>query len=91
MQTIITPQETPKALIVEGGGRRGVFATGVLDAFHDKRFRPFQAYYGISSGTFNLTGFLSEQRGRNLETYSQLSQDPGIYQPFTLSERRSPV
>ncbi len=53
----------------------GVFAAGVLDAFHDKRFRPFQAYYGSSAGAINLTYFLSGQRGRNLEIYSQLSQD----------------
>ena len=58
------------ALIIEGGGMRGVFAAGVLDAFIDKRFKSFDAYYGISAGALNLIAFLSGQRGRNLEIYT---------------------
>ncbi len=55
---------------------RGVFTAGVLDAFHDKRFRHFDAYYGVSAGALNLTSFISGQRGRNLEIYTGLCQNP---------------
>ncbi|MDP0562200.1 MAG: patatin family protein [Candidatus Endonucleobacter sp. (ex Gigantidas childressi)] len=76
MQAITISLEEQKALVVEGGGMRGVFTAGVLDAFHDKRFRKFDAYYGVSAGALNLTSFLSGQRGRNLRIYTELCQDP---------------
>ncbi len=57
---------------------RGVFTAGVLDAFHDKRLRPFDAFYGVSAGALNLTSFLSGQRGRNLQIYTGLCQEPGF-------------
>ena len=57
------------ALIVEGGGLRGVFASGVLDAFLDADFNPFGVYIGVSAGATNLSSFLSGQRGRSYRLY----------------------
>ena len=56
---------------------RGVFTAGVLDAFHDKRILPqFSAFYGVSAGALNLTSFLSGQRGRNLQIYTNICREP---------------
>ena len=65
-----------RALVVEGGGMRGVFAAGVLDAFLDKRLRHFDGYYGVSCGALNLSSFIAGQRGRSLDTYTNLCLDP---------------
>jgi predicted patatin/cPLA2 family phospholipase len=51
------------ALILEGGGLRGVFTCGVLDCFMDKGIRfPFTG--GVSAGACNGLSYMSGQRGR---------------------------
>ena len=42
------------ALIVEGGAMRGIFAAGVLDAFMQDDFRPYDFAIGVSAGVSNL-------------------------------------
>lgn len=51
------------ALILEGGGMRGVFTCGVLDYFMDKGIR-FPYTIGVSAGACNGLSFMSRQRGR---------------------------
>ena len=60
-------QSKPKkiALIVEGGGMRGVFAAGVLDSFIEMNFSPFTLYIGVSAGSSNLISHLAGHKGRN--------------------------
>lgn len=58
------------ALVVEGGGMRGVFSAGVLDAFHDTGFDPFDMYIGTSAGACNLASYLSGQYKRNYRCYT---------------------
>lgn len=60
-------QQKPKkiALIVEGGGMRGMFAAGVLDSFYEIGFDPFHLYFGVSAGSFNLISHLAGQFRRN--------------------------
>jgi predicted patatin/cPLA2 family phospholipase len=65
------------ALVVEGGGMRGVFAAGVLNAFGSGKFDPFDIYIGVSAGACNLASHLAEQNDRNyyiLEKYSSTSR-----------------
>lgn len=52
-----------KALVLEGGGMRGVFTCGVLDYLmdHDVHF-PYGV--GVSAGACNGLSFMSRQRGR---------------------------
>ena len=51
------------ALVLEGGGLRGVFTCGVLDCFMDKGIRfPFSV--GVSAGACNGLSYMSGQRGR---------------------------
>ncbi|UYM15558.1 patatin-like phospholipase family protein [Endozoicomonas euniceicola] len=78
MQSSDLPNQPKTALIIEGGGMRGVFAAGVLDAFIDKRHKPFSGYYGVSAGALNLISFLSGQRGRNLDIYTGTCLEPNF-------------
>lgn len=64
------------ALVVEGGGMRGAFTCGVLDAFLEKSFNPFDLYVGVSSGSTNIANFLADQKGRNIELYLDHSLRP---------------
>lgn len=51
------------ALILEGGGLRGVFTCGVLDCFMDHGIR-FPLTVGVSAGACNGLSYMSGQRGR---------------------------
>lgn len=50
-------------LVLEGGGRRGVFTCGVLDSFMDRGIR-FPYAIGVSAGACNGLSYMSGQRGR---------------------------
>lgn len=51
------------ALVLEGGGLRGVFTCGVLDAFMEKGIR-FPLTVGVSAGACNGLSYMSGQKGR---------------------------
>lgn len=51
------------ALVLEGGGLRGVFTCGVLDCFMDRGIR-FPFTVGVSAGACNGLSYMSGQRGR---------------------------
>ena len=51
------------ALVLEGGGLRGVFTCGVLDCFMDYGIR-FPLTVGVSAGACNGLSYMSGQRGR---------------------------
>ena len=69
------PDLEQTALVVEGGGLRGVFASGVLDAFLDANFDPFGLYLGVSSGAINLSSYLASQRGQGRDYYLRYATD----------------
>ncbi|MEG0077259.1 patatin-like phospholipase family protein [Anaerorhabdus sp.] len=50
-------------LILEGGGMRGIFTTGVLDCFLDHGIE-FPEVIGVSAGACHACSFVSKQRGR---------------------------
>lgn len=50
-------------LVLEGGGMRGVFTSGVLDNFMDRGIR-FPYVIGVSAGACNGLSYMSHQRGR---------------------------
>ena len=50
-------------LILEGGGMRGVFTSGVLDCLMDNGIR-FPYSIGVSAGACNGLSYISRQRGR---------------------------
>jgi predicted patatin/cPLA2 family phospholipase len=58
--------------VVEGGAMRGVFSAGVLDAFLEAAFHPFDLAIGVSAGACNLASHLAGQHGRNKRCYLEL-------------------
>ena len=51
LKRLFKKRERPrKALVIEGGGMRGVFLTGVLQAFADHAYFPFDLIVGTSAG-----------------------------------------
>ena len=64
------------ALIVEGGALRGIFSTGVLDGFLERKFNPFDFFMGVSSGATNLAAYLACMQGRNYSIYTDYSLRP---------------
>ncbi|HOX42259.1 MAG TPA: patatin family protein [Myxococcota bacterium] len=67
------------ALIVEGGGMRGVFPAGVLDAWLEAGHDPFDLYLGVSAGAADLSSHLAGQRGRNVRVYTGLMCLPWFF------------
>ena len=51
------------ALVLEGGGMRGVFTCGVLDYLMDHHIE-FPYTVGVSAGACNGLSYMSHQRGR---------------------------
>ncbi|OAN17713.1 patatin family protein [Photobacterium jeanii] len=49
------------AVVVQGGGQRGIFTAGVFDAFLEANFDPFDLYIGTSAGALNLSSYISRQ------------------------------
>lgn len=88
----------PQALVLEGGGMRGVFTTGVLDALmkHDVHFKYI---VGVSAGACNGLSYASWQPGRahfsNIELFERydylsirhLIQQGSIFDTRLLYER----
>ena len=61
-------------LIVEGGGMRGIYGCGVLDAFLENSVT-FPYGIGVSAGAANLASFVAEQEGRNYRFYTNYAFD----------------
>ncbi|KPH63425.1 phospholipase [Pseudoalteromonas porphyrae] len=64
------------ALVVEGGAMRGIFATGVLDAFLTAQYQPFNRCFGVSAGATNIAAYLCKQPKRNHKVITDYSCRP---------------
>lgn len=62
------------SLILEGGGMRGMFTSGVLDAFMDNNIY-INNVYAVSAGCYNALSYLSKQRGRSYRVNSTYLKD----------------
>lgn len=47
------------ALVAEGGGQRGIFTAGILDAWLEHQFNPFKLLIGTSAGAQNLSSYIT--------------------------------
>jgi len=56
-----------KALIVEGGGSRGVFSFGVTDTFIKASYNPFSIHLGVSNGAVVQLWYLLKVADYNLD------------------------
>lgn len=66
------------ALVVEGGAMRGIFSTGILDAFLERQFNPFDLCIGVSAGATNIAAYLAEMFRRNYKIYMDYSTRPNF-------------
>ena len=60
-------QERKKALVVEGGGSRGVFSFGVIDSFIKASYNPFDIHLGVSNGAVVQLWYLLAASDYNLD------------------------
>jgi predicted patatin/cPLA2 family phospholipase len=63
------------ALVLEGGGFRGMYTSGVLDAFLEKQLY-FPYVIGVSAGAAYGISYISRQFGRNKEVNLKYTADP---------------
>ncbi|MCR4590292.1 MAG: patatin family protein [Lachnospiraceae bacterium] len=56
------------ALVLEGGGSRGVFTAGILDLFMERGLY-FPYVIGVSAGACNALDYVSDQPGRSRDTF----------------------
>lgn len=61
------------ALVVEGGAMRGIFATGVMDAFMEANYNPFNLYLGVSAGSTALAAYVAQMYQRNYKIFTTYS------------------
>lgn len=54
------------ALVLEGGGFRGMFTAGVLDVLQEAGIYGFSSIWGVSAGAINASNFRSRQVGRTM-------------------------
>lgn len=80
-QDLTTKESVNKiALIAEGGGQRGIFTAGVLDAWLEHNYDPFDLFIGTSAGSQNLTSFLARQKGYGKRLIRGLSRHKQFFQ-----------
>ncbi|WP_413111618.1 patatin-like phospholipase family protein [Thaumasiovibrio sp. DFM-14] len=70
------------ALVAQGGGQKGVFTSGVLDAFQHARFDPFGLYIGVSAGALNVASFVSRQPQFGFRFISELTTQDRFFNLF---------
>ena len=73
--------DSSKALIVEGGAMRGIFASGVLDSFMSADYQPFDFAIGVSAGATNLSGYVSKQPGRSRQAIMEYATQKDFFSP----------
>lgn len=76
------------ALVAQGGGQRGIFTAGVLDAFLLSNFDPFDEFYGTSAGALNICAFLSRQAELGKSFILDLTTDPEFFHLFSFMRRK---
>lgn len=72
-----------KGLVLEGGAMRGMYTSGVLDAFLDEKIE-FDDIIGVSAGTLFGVNFLSKQRGRAIRYNKRFSKKLNYMGLFSL-------
>ncbi len=69
------------ALVAEGGGQKGIFTAGVLDAFLDNEFWPFDLKVGVSAGAQNLAAYSARARQYAKAAIQQLTTREHFFRP----------
>ncbi|BBL89176.1 hypothetical protein VroAM7_18290 [Vibrio rotiferianus] len=67
------------ALVTEGGGQRGIFTAGVLDAFLHADFNPFDLLIGTSAGSLNLASYICGHQGHAYKIIAETTRRPEFF------------
>ncbi len=70
------------ALVTEGGGQRGIFTAGVLDAFLEAEFNPFSLMVGTSAGSLNLASYICGQYKHAYKVITQATTDHHFFDVY---------
>ncbi|EJL6325659.1 patatin family protein [Vibrio cholerae] len=65
-----------KALVVEGGAMRGIFAAGVLDSFITNQYYDYDFCIGVSAGATNIIGYLGQEYKRSRKIITEYATKP---------------
>lgn len=65
-----------RALVVEGGAMRGIYAAGVLDAFIAANFYPYDFVIGVSAGSTAALSYLSGDYQRTYRVFQSHATRP---------------
>ncbi|MGF1755252.1 DUF6363 domain-containing protein [Vibrio makurazakiensis] len=76
------------ALVAQGGGQRGIFTSGVLDAFLYSNFDPFDEFYGTSAGALNLCAYACREPGLGKSFILDLTTAPEFFNLFAYIRHR---
>ncbi|MCG9115422.1 DUF6363 domain-containing protein [Laribacter hongkongensis] len=70
------------ALVCEGGGQRGIFTAGVLDAFLQQAFFPFELMIGTSAGAQTLSAYACGQHGYSRHVITRYTTTRDFFNPL---------
>ena len=70
------------ALVCEGGGQRGIFTAGVLDAFLQQAFFPFELMIGTSAGAQTLSAYACGQHGYSRHVITRYTTSRDFFNPL---------
>ena len=71
-----------RAIVVEGGAMRGIFAAGVLDKFMEENYYPFDFAVGVSAGATNLSTYVSRMHGLSKTIITQYATKREFFSPL---------
>ena len=71
-----------RAIVVEGGAMRGIFAAGVLDKFMEENYYPFDFAVGVSAGVTNLSTYVSRMHGLSKTIITQYATKREFFSPL---------
>jgi predicted patatin/cPLA2 family phospholipase len=78
-------EEKQNALVLEGGGYRGVYTAGVLDVLMEHGLTNFASVWGTSAGALNASSFKSRQIGRTIRIMLSFRDDRRLMSFFSLA------
>ena len=79
------------ALVLEGGGYRGIFTSGVLDVLQERGVYGFSGVWGTSAGALNAACFKSRQIGRSARVVIGFCDDSRMMSVGTLVSAVTPL
>ena len=74
------------ALVLEGGGFRGMFTAGVLDVLMEHGIYGFSSVWGVSAGAINAASFRSRQIGRTMRIMLAFRDDRRFMSLWSLAK-----